>query len=407
MDPSQINTTHHYSEILIILGIAGLTIPLLHKLKISPVLGFLFCGILMGPYGIAAWLDIGHFPAIKDSEIIKGFSELGIIFLMFIIGLKLSLNDLWRMRKHILGLGSCQIFLTAVAVFLIARAFGNSMQIAILLGACFALSSTAVVMQLLEERHKANEALGKLSFSILLMQDLAVVPILALLTAYAGKSDGGLFLLTLKALMLAAVAIIGIYIAGMRVLKPLLHYIDPGRRREWFMSCVLFIVIGAAFLTQSAGLSSALGAFLAGLLLAETEYKDEVQAVISPVKNLLMGVFFLSVGMMIDMRLLLENSLWIFASVIGIGFLKAGILLLLCLLYGVEKKIAAETSILLGQSGEFVFVIVTMALGYGLVPPENAQFFMIVAAMSMFITPFMAAIAPALARRFAKMAEKK
>jgi CPA2 family monovalent cation:H+ antiporter-2 len=372
-------------------------------MKISPVLGFLLCGILMGPHGLASWFDMERFPSIEDSKIIESFSELGIIFLMFMIGLKLSLNELWRMRKHILGLGSCQIILTAAAVAMIARYFGNTLEMSILLGACFALSSTAVVMQLLEEKHASNEPVGKLSFSILLMQDLAVVPILALLTAYTGKTDENIFLLTAEALALAAAAIVGIYFVGMRVLRPLLHHINPGKRREWLMSFVLFIAIGAAYLTELAGLSSALGAFLAGLLLAETEYKSDIQTVIAPVRNLLMGVFFLSVGMMINGSLLMEKAALILASVAGIGLLKAGILLGLCLMFGVEKKTAMETSILLGQSGEFVFVIVTIALANGMMQAVDAQFFMLVTAMSLLVTPFVAAIAPNVAKKLAPL----
>ncbi len=393
---------HNYTQILILLGIAGLTIPLLHRMKISPVLGFLLCGILMGPHGLTSWLDTQAIPSIADSEMITEFSELGIIFLMFMIGLKLSLNELWQMRRHILGLGSCQIVLTGTAVFVIAYYFGNALEMSILLGACFALSSTAVVMQLLDEKDTLNKPVGKLSFSILLMQDLAVVPILVLLTAYTTKTDQSLFFVTGSALALATVTVAGIYLIGMRLLRPLLRHINPSKRKEWLTSFALFVMIGAASLTEKAGLSSALGAFLAGLLLAETEHKNDIQSVIAPIKNLLMGVFFLSVGMMIDGKMLMDNALWIFASVAGIGLLKAGILFALCLLFKVEKKTAAETSILLGQSGEFVFVIVTIALGYGIIPAADAQFFMIVTSMSLLVTPVVAAASPAISRRVAK-----
>lgn len=398
----------HYKELLILLGVAGLTIPLLHRIKVSPLLGFLFCGLVLGPYGVTHWFsDVGSLPQIDDSKMIESFSELGIILLMFLIGLKLSLNELWQMRRHILGLGSCQILLTGLIVFLFARQFGNSMQLSILLGACFSLSSTAVVMQLLEEKHKTHNALGKLSFSILLMQDLAVVPILAMMTAYGMKTEETLVAVTLKALLAAAAAIVAIYFIGMKVLQPLLRYVNAGKRKEWLMSFVLFIVIGAAMLTEAAGLSSALGAFLAGLLLAETEYKDEVQAVIAPVKNLLMGVFFLSVGMMIDLRLIQEHGYWIILSVIGIGLLKAAILFLLCLAFRIERKTAAETSVLLGQSGEFVFVIVTMALSYKIIPPSDAQFFMIVTAISMLMTPLVALVMPWLLRRDFRLVDRR
>lgn len=387
--------TGHFADVLILLGISGLTIPLLHRMKVTPVLGFLLCGFLMGPHGLDAWLGRPDwFPAIRDNALIESFSELGIVFLMFMIGLKLSLNELWRMRHHIIGLGMCQIVVTGIIVFAAARLFGNSMQMSILLGACFSLSSTAIVMQLLEERKMIHAPVGRLSFSILLMQDLAVVPILALLTSFAMNTGDSVALLSLKALAYATLAIVGIYMTGTRFLRPVLGYLKPARRREWLMSFVLFIVLGAAMLTQSAGLSTALGAFLAGLLLAETEHRDEVEAIISPVKNLLMGVFFLSVGMMIDGALLLQQWFWVVSSVIGIGVIKAAVLYVLARGFRIPRHDAAETSILLGQSGEFVFVIVTMALGYGILSAENAQFFMLVTAISMLMTPFVAALSP-------------
>lgn len=380
----------HATDILILLGIVGLTIPFLQRLNISPVLGFLFCGLLAGPHGLpAAWQAMGFdFPTpIHDSAVIHTFGELGIIFLMFMIGLKLSWQDLWRMRLHIAGLGSCQIIVTALIIFLIARAFGNNVQISILLGACFALSSTAVVMQLFEERRMVHSPVGKVSFAILLMQDLAVVPVLIMLHVLSGESNDHIALQLTKALFLAAIMIMGIYAIGMKILVPLLRYLHPGDRPEWLMSFVLFIVIGIAMLTESVGLSAALGAFLAGVLLAETEYRNRIETIISPVKGLLLGVFFLSVGMMINPAMALENPVWIVLSIIGIGFLKASIIYTLCLVFKIERKTAFPVAVMLGQSGEFVFVIVALALIQGIIANADAQFFMIVTALSMMMTP--------------------
>lgn len=398
---------NHFSELLILLGIAGLTIPFLQRFKISPVLGFLFCGILVGPYGFSLWLQSAGAGwdsplGIRDSEIIRSFAEMGIVFLMFMIGLKLSLSELWNMRHHILGLGSCQIVLTGAVVFLAARLFDNSMEVSILLGACFALSSTAVVMQLLEEKKKEKTSVGKLCFSILLMQDLAVVPILTMIPAFATSSDENIFFIILRGLVVSALAIIAIYFIGLKILEPVLRYLKPEDHPEWLMSFVLFLVIGMAMLTESFGLSPALGAFMAGLLLAETEYKDDVEVIISPVKGLLLGVFFLSVGMMIDVRALLENPGWIFLSVIGIGVLKSGLLFLLCRFFRVGKALSAEASIMLGQGGEFVFVIVAMALSYEIIHQSDAQFFMLITVVSMMITPFIVPFAPRIAKYIAR-----
>lgn len=400
MDQLPAESMHHFSDLLVLLGIAGLTVPFLHRLKISPVLGFLFCGILMGPYGFSVFSG-------DDVRIVEKAANLGIIFLMFMIGLNLSLQDLWRLRRDILGLGGGQILLTGGIVFLVARHFENSTEMAILLGACFALSSTAVVMQLLEEREKTHTPVGRLCFSILLMQDLAVVPILTLLTAFAGKTDESLIYLTGRALFVAVVSIITIYVVGTRLMKPLLLAISPAKHPDWLISFVLFLVLGTAMLTEKAGLSAALGAFLAGLLLAETEYKRDIQAVIFPVKGLLMGVFFLSVGMMVDLGLVRQYAGWVFLSVVGIGAIKAVVLFGLCLAFKMKKAASAEAAIMLGQGGEFVFVIVTLALAYRIIPVADAHFFMAVTAMSMLATPFVALLAPTISRRIAAFLGEK
>lgn len=397
----------HFSEILILLGIAGLTVPFLQRFRISPVLGFLICGIIVGPYGFPLWaqnIGIGWkaSPWDGDSEIVKNFSEMGIVFLMFMIGLKLSLNELWSMRRHILGLGSCQVVITGGVIFLIARLFDNSTEMSILLGACFALSSTAVVMQLLGERKREKTPLGKLCFSILLMQDLAVVPILTMLSAFVMDSEGNLIFVIIKSLLVSTLAIAAIYFTGLKILEPVMRYLKPEGHPEWLMSFVLFLVIGMAMLTEYFGLSAALGAFMAGLLLAETEYMDDIEIIISPVKGLLLGVFFLSVGMMIDVRAALDSPVWIFLSVIGIGVLKASLLFVLCRFFSLEKELSAETAIMLGQGGEFVFVIVAMALSYGIISQPDAQFFMLITAVSMMITPFVALFAPRIARYIAR-----
>jgi CPA2 family monovalent cation:H+ antiporter-2 len=396
---------HHFSEILTLLGIASIAVPFLHRCGVSPVLGYLLCGIAAGPYGLALWS--GEYKwidylTVQDNETIRGFADLGIIFLMFMIGLKLSLDDLWRMRHHILGLGSCQILLTGGVIFFIVRWFGNSPEMSILLGACFALSSTAVVMQLFEEKQKVHTPVGRLSFSILLMQDLAVVPILALLTAFSMNTGENLAFLIVRALLTAGAAIVVIYFIGMKILRPLLRHLNPDNRAEWLMAFVLFLVIGTATLTEFYGLSAALGAFLAGLLLAETEYKRKIVSIIFPVEGLLIGMFFLSVGMMMDIRAALYDPLWLIASVVGVGLLKASILFLLCLAFKLKKDVAAETAIMLGQGSEFVFVIITMALTYKIVPFADAQFFMLVTTLSLVMTPFVALFAPRFAGYIAR-----
>ncbi len=397
---------HNFSQLLIVLGIAGLTVPFLHRLKITPVLGYLLCGVLIAPHGPFAWVETETAGAASDAAAsmtmpegaLEKFGELGIVFLMFMIGLKLSINELWKRRRDVAGLGGCQVIMTGVVIFAFARYFGNGVEISILMASCLSFSSTAVVMQLLEEKKSEGSPAGKLCFSILLMQDLMVVPVLAMVSAFATAKGVSPLLSIAKALGIAAVAIALIYVIGMRLLPPLLNIVKPHRRREWLMSFVLFIVIGTAMLTEAAGLSAALGAFLAGLLLAETEYRKDVETIIAPVKGLLMGVFFLSVGLMVDLREVAEHARWLLISVIGIGVMKAVVLFAVARGFGVHKSVAAETAIMLGQSGEFAFVILTLALGYGIIPKGDAQFFMLVTALSMFITPFVASFAPQAAK---------
>lgn len=395
---------HNLSQLLIVLGIAGLTVPFLHRFKITPVLGYLLCGVLIAPHGPLAWIDREITGATADvagkitltEDTLGKFAELGIVFLMFMIGLKLSINELWKRRRDVIGIGGAQVVATAAVIFTVARVFGNGVEVSILMAACLSFSSTAVVMQLLEEKRNEGSPAGKLCFSILLMQDLMVVPVLAMVSAFAANEGDSLLLPIAKALGIGICAIGLIFVIGMRLLPPLLRIVKPHRRREWLMSFVLFLVIGSAMLTEYAGLSAALGAFLAGLLLAETEYRKDVEEIIAPVKGLLMGVFFLSVGLGVDLHEVAEDIGWLLASVIGIGFAKAAILFAVARGFGVHKPVAAETAVMLGQCGEFAFVILTLALAEGLIPKGDAQFFMLVTALSMFATPFVTALAPRL-----------
>ncbi|MCC7036048.1 MAG: cation:proton antiporter [Alphaproteobacteria bacterium] len=397
---------HNFSQLLIVLGIAGLTVPFLHRFRITPVLGYLLCGVLIAPNGPLAWIDREVAGSAADAagtitmpeDALQKFAELGIVFLMFMIGLKLSINELWDRRREVIGIGGAQVVATSLVIFTFARVFGNGIEVSILMAACLSFSSTAVVMQLLEEKKSEGSAAGKLCFSILLMQDLMVVPVLAMVSAFATNEGDDLLLPIIKALVIGVCAIALIFVIGMRLLPPLLRIVKPHRRREWLMSFVLFIVIGSAMLTEYAGLSAALGAFLAGLLLAETEYRKDVEDIVAPVKGLLMGVFFLSVGLGVDLHEVAEDIGWLLASVIGIGVAKAAILFAVARGFGVQKHAAAETAVMLGQCGEFAFVILTLALAEGVIPRGDAQFFMLVTALSMFVTPFVTALAPKLGK---------
>lgn len=384
--------------LLIIFAIAGIFVPLFQRLKLSPVLGYLICGIVVGPYGAALFVDEIPFLSqflISDISTVSLIGEIGIIFLMFMIGLELSFRRLMEMRSLVLGLGSLQIVINAIAIAIVVLLFDNSPLVSILVGISFSLSSTAIVMQLLAEQHQNNRPVGKISFSILLMQDLAVVPLLVVIGAMSiADSQTSLPFVLLKSLLIA-VAVVGvIYIAGTKLLRPLLGVLSISKSPEWLLSLAVFLAIGIATITHSAGLSAALGAFLAGLLIAETDFRHEIEVMINPVKSLLLGVFFLSVGMMMDLRAIENHPFWIPASVIGLFTLKTICTYLATLPFKIKRNKAIEASVRLAQAGEFAFLILGLSVAGGLIPKADQQFFLLVASLSMFFTPFFTKLSP-------------
>ncbi|MFN6936476.1 MAG: cation:proton antiporter, partial [Tsuneonella sp.] len=383
-------------EFIIFLVAAGLVVPLLQR-RMSPVLGYLLIGGLIGPFGLgllAADSALIASLVISDLDGVTALAELGVVFLLFTIGLELSFGRLWSMRQLVFGLGTAQIVISATAIGLIAFFWGNAPGVAVVLGACLALSSTAIVTQLLVESRRLGAPVGRTAFSVLLMQDLAVVPILFAVgvvgTVSAGDSlAGGLAL----AVGEAAVTMVLIYVAGRLLLRPLLRFVAQTGSREAFMAIILLIVVGTAAITGLAGLSMALGAFLAGLLIAETEYRHQVEIDIEPFKGLMLGLFFMSVGMGIDWRTLAQEPLLIASSVIGLLTLKAGINIALFMLWRLPRHQAVEGGLLLAQAGEFAFIVVGLAMGLALVPQSTGQFMLIVAGLTMLLTPALAAVA--------------
>jgi CPA2 family monovalent cation:H+ antiporter-2 len=383
-------------EILIFLAAAGLVLPVALRLRVNPVLGYLAVGGAIGPFGLGLWAAdmplLSHL-VISDLEGVRTLAELGIIFLLFTIGLELSLDRLWAMRRLVFGLGGLQVCVTAAAIAAIALAFGNPVPAATVFGAALALSSTAIAMQILVQSRRLATPLGRTSFSILLLQDLAVVPIMLLVGMLAAQPGGGVAADVAAALAKAALAIGAIYALGRLVLRPVLHLVAQARSREMFMAAILLVALGTALMTAAAGLSMALGAFLAGLLLAETEYRHEIEVDLEPFKGLMLGLFFVSVGMGIDWRLVAEMPVRLIASVVGLIALKAAIVAALCRAFGLPRHTAIEAGLLLGQAGEFAFIVIGMALTLGLVQDAAGQFMLIVAGLSMLATPPVAALA--------------
>jgi CPA2 family monovalent cation:H+ antiporter-2 len=387
-------------EVMVFLFAAGIIAPLVRRLRISPVFGFLVVGLAIGPNGVARFADEVpwlYYVSITDLEGVRPLAELGVVFLLFMIGLELSLDRLWAMRRRVFGLGGAQIVLTSVVIAVIASFFDNTLAAAVVLGAGFALSSTAIVMQLLSENRRLGTATGRASFSILLCQDLAVLPILFLVGAFAAQSDAPVLVAFGWAMGQALVAIVVILAIGRLIIRPVFRFVGSTASREMFVAFVLLVIIGTALATEQVGLSMALGAFLAGLMLAETEYRHEIEVDIEPFKGLLLGLFFVSVGMSIDVAQVAVKPLWLFASVLGLYLVKSPIVYALVRWSGEPHPVALESALLLGQGGEFAFLVVGMAHGLGLMPYDTAQFMLIVTGMTMIATPPVAHLARKLA----------
>ena len=387
-------------EIILFLALSGVLMPLLSRLKINPVLGFLSVGVLLGPYGLAslaqAWPPLSWFTFVRPDQV-AFLAELGVIFLMFMIGLELSVERLWSMRRMVFGLGGLQVVLSAVAIGGLAMAFGNGIEAAVILGVVIAFSSTAIVMQLLIQRRELGTPLGQSAFAILLFQDLAVVPLLVLISILGTSSGEGSFAGLLGyAVVKGVLTVVVIYLVGRRLVRPLFHQIAVDKQPDTFTALTLLTTLGVAALTWFAGLSMALGALLAGLIIAETEFRHEVEITIEPFKGLLMGLFFMSVGMGIDLRALLAEPLWIPLSIVGLLALKSLIVFVLLRVFGLSWGRAAEGGLLLSQGGEFAFIVIGMALGLGLLERQTGQFMLIVVGVSMLAAPVVARLGQSL-----------
>lgn len=378
-------------EVLVFLFAAGLIVPLLQR-KVSPIIAYFIVGSVIGPYGLGllqATFEPVSWLVITDLDGVALLAELGVIFLLFVIGLELSFQRLWGMRRLVFGLGGAQIIVTGAVIAVIASFWGNPLATSVILGACLALSSTAIVTQLLIEGGRLGSPAGRATFSILLMQDLVVVPILFAVSVLGTMAVGNVAVGFGLALAEAIITISVIYGVGRIAIRPILQLVASTNSREAFVAIILLLVVGTAALTGFAGLSMALGAFLAGLLVAETEFRHQVKIDIEPFKGLMMGLFFMSVGMGVDWRIVLDNPFWIIASAFGLVGLKIAIIFGLCLLWSLPRGRAAEIAIMLGQAGEFGFLVVGLSVTVGLLPAEIGQFMLIVVGLTMLATPLM------------------
>ena len=396
-------TPDRYKDIVLFLATAGIVVPLFSRLKISPVLGFLGAGVILGPHGLGSlvgqvpWLD---YITVGDASEIGALGELGVVFLLFMIGLELSWERLRLLRRAVFGLGAGQVTLGVTVIALGAAALGQPIAAALMIGAALTLSSTAVVVPSLAEHRRMHAEGGRAAFAVLLFQDLAVAPILVtvtLLGAGGGSGDIGR-----RLLLVFAPAVIGLGLllaAGRLMLRPMMRSVARTRSEELFMAACLLVVIGAGLVASVSGLSMALGAFVAGLLLAETEYRRQVEVTIEPFKGLLLGMFFVALGTDLDLSLIARQPALILGMAGGLLILKFASVYGLGRIFGMKSGSAAETALALAAGGEFAFVILQAAMGRGVVDRSTGEAVLVAATLTMFAIPGLTGLGSRIAGR--------
>jgi glutathione-regulated potassium-efflux system ancillary protein KefC/glutathione-regulated potassium-efflux system protein KefB len=390
-------------QAMVYLGAAVISVPIAKRLGLGSVLGYLIAGVVIGPFALSL---VG-----EQTDIMK-FAEFGVVILLFLIGLEVQPSTLWDMRKAIFGFGGAQVIGTSLAIAGVSMLLGLPWQTALAVGMVLAMSSTAIVLQTLDEKGLRQGPVGRAAFGILLLQDLAVIPMFALLPtlatiaptvhAAAGGHGGGSLVEHLPrwAQGLSVLAAVGVVVGGGRYLvRPIFRFIAEARLREIFTAAALLIVVGVANIMQTVGLSPALGAFLAGVVLAESEFRRELESDIEPFRGLLLGLFFITVGAGIDLKLVASQPLVLIGLVLGIMLLKFLVLFGLARLFGAPARGAAAVAVALAQGGEFAFVLLTFTVGAGVIGATLAALLTAAVAVSMALTP----VAMILYERIAQM----
>jgi CPA2 family monovalent cation:H+ antiporter-2 len=376
-------------QLLVFLLAPVIVVPIFRWLRSSQILGYLAAGGLTGPHALG-WIE--------NSELTQTLADLGIAFLLFAIGLELSLDRLRVMRRQVFGLGALQVSVSTAAIGLAAHALGAGPAAALVIGGGLALSSTAFVLQLMVERGEQVTRFGRTAFAVLLFQDLAVVPLLAIVSVL-GQAQPSPWLALVWAGLKGLVALVLIVAVGRLVLRPVFRVVAATRSPELFVSATLLAVLGTGWLTTQGGLSLPLGAFLAGLLLSETEYRHQVEADIRPIRGLLLGLFFLTVGLSIDLALVVASWPLVLGLLGALLIGKSAILLALSLLVREALDVAVRVALLLAQGGEFAFVLFGAAMDHGLLEARTGHVLVATVALSMAATPALATLGRAIAER--------
>jgi monovalent cation:H+ antiporter-2, CPA2 family len=382
-----------YKEALLFLVTAGVVAPLFFRLRVSPVLGYLLAGIALGPYGLGQlaqrtrWLGA---IAITNVEAIDRIAAFGVVALMFTMGLELSFGRLRRMRRLVFGLGLAQVVATTLILGVAAWRLGLGPPSALAIGAALSMSSTAIVIPMLVESKRLHSAAGRASLAVLLFQDLAVAPLLVMIGAFSGGGERGLGWELLSTLVPAGLGLAALVVFGRLALRPFFHFVAETKSPEFFMAACLLVVLGDGLAAAASHLSMALGAFVAGLLLAETEYRREIELTIEPFRGLLLGLYFVSVGAGINPAFIAKRQDLILGLAAGLIAIKGLTLFALGRGFRLPSRASAEMSLLLGPGGEFGFVMIGVALAGGLIDRALATTLISAVAISMLAIPGLA-----------------
>lgn len=378
-------------QALIFLLATVVVVPLFERLRMSPVIGYLLAGAAIGPHGLGV---------IDDPKGVLQLAEFGVVLLLFNIGLELTVERFRLLGKRAFALGLGQVAVTGLAFAVIAHALGTGARGAVVLGGALAMSSTAVVLQVLAERHELNTRMGRTAFAVLLVQDLAAAPFLVLIPML-GEAQGAQVVAALGVAGLKAVAVLAAIVGlGRLVLRPALKMVGEAKAPELSMALILLVVLGTGALTHAVGLSMALGALVAGMAIAETEYRHKVDADIQPFRGLMLGLFFMAVGMQVDLGLILERPGQMAGIVVGILVVKGAILALAARLFGFNPVVSARLGLVLAQGGDFSFVLLSLALSAGVIALPTLQPLLLGVVITMVATPFLAMVGGWLTQRF-------
>ena len=375
--------------VLVLLAAAVLVVVIFRTLKLPPLLGYLIVGVAIGPHALG-WIN--------STDAVRGLAEIGVVFLMFSIGLEFSLSRLMTMRHIVFGLGAAQVVATMLLVVGAAAALDLPWQAGVALGGALAMSSTAILAKLLAERFELNSPHGRQIIGILLFQDLAVVPLLILIPALAAPADqfaGMLGLALAKAVIVLAVLLF----LGQRLMRAWFHVVARQKSSELFVLNVLLVTLGIAYITEMAGLSLALGAFVAGVLISETEYRYQVEEDIKPFRDVLLGLFFVTIGMLLNIAEVVENA-WVSVLLVTLVLAKTALIFGLSRVFGAATGVALRTGLALGACGEFGFVILAHAAGSQLIDDDVLQPVLAAMVLSMLIAPFVIERSEAIVRRW-------